>query len=64
MNYHKLAELGYVPSKGYGYMKLLPEKWKLPKTCPDDVFKLMPLHLQIRYSTVNDNGFHSLNEYD
>ena len=63
LTYRELAVMGYCPSKNYGYMKSMPVDFKMPPTVTHEVFKLMPLQIQVMYGLDIVDGKHSLTRH-
>jgi hypothetical protein len=56
LTYPEMAALGLCPSTKYGYNKSLPEGFPKPDQITDEIYRGMPLQLQIFYSMTSVNG--------
>ncbi|NCQ51907.1 hypothetical protein GW796_08445 [archaeon] len=58
---HELAEFGFIPKSHYKLGHPFPEGFSLPKSITNEMFKKIPLYIQIRYSYTPIEGVHTLN---
>ena len=60
LNYPELITLGFCPAKNYGWMKAFPRGFRLPLSCPAELYKRLPLQIQIFYDTPVVDGKRAL----
>jgi hypothetical protein len=57
---NELTSLGFVPKTKYKMGQPFPEDFSLPKEITNEMFKKIPLYIQIRYSYTPVNNIHFL----
>lgn len=57
----QLAQYGFIPKTGYKMGKLFPEGFQLPKEVNNNLWKKLPLFIQVRYAYTPVNDVHTLN---
>ena len=58
LNHNELYSLGFYFPKNKENLKT----WQLPEKCSSDIFKQLPLKIQVFYSLKFTDGFHYLTE--
>lgn len=57
---NELIELGFIPKTNYTMGRAFPPGWKLPETIPTNVWKKLPLYINIRYNSIPVDNMHKL----
>jgi hypothetical protein len=55
----QLVQYGLIPKTGYKMGKSFPEGFELPKEVSNNLWKKLPLFIQVRYEYTPVNGSHS-----
>jgi hypothetical protein len=57
---NELKSLNFIPNSNYKMGRAFPPEFKLPRFATIDVYKKLPLFIQVRYETSVKLGVHAL----
>lgn len=63
LTYQEMADLGFCPYTRYGYNKVLEKPYPKPEKITDEIYRRLPLQMQVYYSMESIGGMRQKLEY-